>query len=71
MFPDNSGHYIENTGTKDLMWVEVFKDYRIMDVSLSQWLDLTPSDVVTDILKVSPEFVTTLQKFKGEKKFLV
>lgn len=50
--------------------MEVFKDYKIQDVSLSQWLALTPRDVVMDILKLSPEWVDSLQNFT-EKKFLV
>ena len=71
VFPDNSAHYIENRGDVDLVWVEVFKDNMIKDVSLSQWLAFTPPDLVADILKVSPEFVEHVAKNFKEKQFLV
>ncbi|KAF8439577.1 putative oxalate decarboxylase oxdC [Terfezia claveryi] len=71
VFPDNAAHYIENTGDVDLIWVEVFKDSMIKDVSLSQWLAHTPPDLVADILNVSPEFVDYVGKHFQEKKFLV
>lgn len=71
VFPDNTAHYIENTGDVDLVWVEVFKDSMIKDVSLSQWLAFTPPDLVADILNVSPEFVKYVGENFQEKKFLV
>ena len=43
VFPDNSGHYIENTSdTEKLIWIELYKSDRVADVSLTQWLALTP-----------------------------
>lgn len=45
-FPDNSGHYIENTGDETLEWVEIYKSDRVVDISLSQWLALTPPNIV-------------------------
>jgi len=39
VFPDNSGHYIENTSeTYELDWIEIHKSDRVADISLSQWL---------------------------------
>ncbi|KAF8465540.1 oxalate decarboxylase [Kalaharituber pfeilii] len=70
VFPDNSGHYIENSGKGELVFIEMFKSDRVADVSLSQWLALTPPDVVAQLLNVSREFVDSLSKFK-EKQIIV
>lgn len=46
-FPDNSGHYIENTSEDEtLEWVEIYKSDRVADISLAQWLALTPPNIV-------------------------
>ncbi|KAF4784951.1 oxalate decarboxylase [Colletotrichum scovillei] len=68
-FPDNSGHYIENTSdTEDLVWIELYKSDRVVDISLTQWLALTPPEVVAQTLKVPLEFVKSL---KQEKQILI
>ncbi|KAF1990923.1 thermophilic glucose-6-phosphate isomerase [Aulographum hederae CBS 113979] len=65
VFPDNSGHYIENVSeTEELVWIEIYKSDRVADISLSQWLALTPADVVAATLKVPVEFVRGLNKEK-------
>ncbi|KAF2666277.1 oxalate decarboxylase [Microthyrium microscopicum] len=64
-FPDNSGHYIENTSaTEDLVWIEMYKSDRVADISLTQWLALTPADIVAQTLKVPQSFVEQLKKQK-------
>ncbi|KID92689.1 Bicupin, oxalate decarboxylase/oxidase [Metarhizium guizhouense ARSEF 977] len=69
VFPDNSGHYIENTSkTEDLIWIEIYKSDRVADIPLTQWLALTPPDVVSQALKVPIEFV---EKLKKEKQVFV
>ncbi|TDZ25925.1 putative oxalate decarboxylase [Colletotrichum orbiculare MAFF 240422] len=68
-FPDNSGHYIENTSeTEDLVWIELYKSDRVVDVPLTQWLALTPPEIVAQTLKVPVEFVEQLKK---ERQILV
>ncbi|CAJ0545003.1 Ff.00g084990.m01.CDS01 [Fusarium sp. VM40] len=68
-FPDNSGHYIENTSKdEDLVWIEVYKSDRVADISLTQWLALTPPEIVAQTLNVSISFVETLKK---EKQVLI
>ncbi|KAK3053557.1 hypothetical protein LTR09_005301 [Extremus antarcticus] len=65
VFPDNSGHYIVNTSpTETLEWVEIYKSDKVQDISLSQWLALTPSGVVQSVMNVSAEFVAGLKKEK-------
>ncbi|OAA60368.1 Bicupin, oxalate decarboxylase/oxidase [Niveomyces insectorum RCEF 264] len=68
-FPDNSGHYIENTSeTEDLVWIELYKSSKVQDISLAQWLALTPDHLVADTLKVPLSFVASIKK---EKQVLV
>jgi len=40
------GHYVENTGETDLMYMEVFRAERFEEVSLSDWLAHSPVDLV-------------------------
>ncbi|SMR53199.1 unnamed protein product [Zymoseptoria tritici ST99CH_1E4] len=69
VFPSNSGHYVENTSpTEELIWIELYKADRVADISLTQWLALTPKEVVAQALNVSTEFVETL---KQEKQVIV
>ncbi|KJX94248.1 oxalate decarboxylase like protein [Zymoseptoria brevis] len=65
VFPSNSGHYVENTSpTEELIWIELYKAERVADISLTQWLALTPKEVVAQALNVSTEIVETLKKEK-------
>lgn len=41
MFRSKS-HYVENTGQAPLKFIELFRSNRFEDVSLNQWLALTP-----------------------------
>ncbi|KAL8712992.1 MAG: hypothetical protein Q9220_002852 [cf. Caloplaca sp. 1 TL-2023] len=69
VFPDNSGHYIENTSeTEQLIWIELYKSDRVADVSLTQWLALTPPDIVASTLKIPRSVV---DKLKKEKQSLI
>jgi oxalate decarboxylase len=58
------GHYIQNTGTKTLWFLEIFKSDRFADVSLNQWMALTPRDLVRDNLNAGPELLNALRKEK-------
>ncbi|MGG2055025.1 oxalate decarboxylase family bicupin [Lysinibacillus pakistanensis] len=62
--PFANGHYIENTGTETLWFLEMFKSNRFQDVSLNQWMALTPSELVQSNLQVGPEFLKVLRKEK-------
>jgi oxalate decarboxylase len=39
-------HYIENTGTTDLKFLEMFKSSFYQDLALSEWLSHTPPELV-------------------------
>lgn len=58
------GHYIQNTGTESLWFLEMFRSDRFEDVSLNQWMALTPRDLVRDNLRVGTEVTDALRKEK-------
>lgn len=58
------GHYIQNTGTESLWFLEMFKSDRFEDVSLNQWMALTPRELVQDNLRVGPDVTDALRKEK-------
>lgn len=62
--PFAMGHYIENTGPTTLRFLEMFKSDRFADVSLTQWLALTPPELVKAHLNVGDDFIAHLQKEK-------
>jgi oxalate decarboxylase len=50
--PRNMGHYIENTGTTKLQFLELWRAPKFADVSLRQWLAFTPFDLVHANLRI-------------------
>ena len=65
VFPDNAGHYVENTSTNEtLVWIELYKSDKVIDISLTQWLALTPSHIVASTLNISESVVQNLKKEK-------
>ena len=58
------GHYIQNTGDQSLWFLEMFKSSRFADVSLNQWMALTPHQLVQETLHASPELMRSLRKEK-------
>ena len=62
--PFAMGHYIENTGNTTLRFLEVFKSDYYADVSLDQWLALTPPELVSAHLQADPTLIRSLRKDK-------
>jgi oxalate decarboxylase len=62
--PFAMGHYIENTGTTPVRFLEVFKSNYYADVSLNQWLALTPPELVQAHLKIDPQTLAAFHKDK-------
>jgi oxalate decarboxylase len=62
--PFATGHYIENTGSTTLRFLEVFKSSYYADVSLNQWLALTPPELVQAHLKLDPQALAAFHKQK-------
>jgi oxalate decarboxylase len=56
--PRNMGHYIENTGTTTLRFLELWKTDKFADVSLRQMLAFTPMDLVQANLKLDRSVLT-------------
>ncbi len=50
--PTMAGHCIENTGTEDLVFLEMFKAHRYMDVSLNEWIARMPDKMAQAHLKL-------------------
>ncbi|AUQ27011.1 oxalate decarboxylase family bicupin [Dickeya zeae] len=62
--PFAMGHYVENTGTTPLRFLELFKSDHYADISLNQWLALTPPALVEQHLHLNNAFMQSLQKSK-------
>src|ERR1700716_3333298 len=63
--PFAMGHYIENTGKTQLRFLEMFKSNYYADVSLDQWMALTPPELVNAHLKLDPQVMNALRKEKA------
>jgi oxalate decarboxylase len=50
--PRVAGHYIENTGDTDLVFLEMFKADRYVDISMNNWLRRLPPELVTSHLNI-------------------
>ena len=57
-------HYIENTGTTDLKFLEMFKSSFYQDLALSEWLTHTPPELVAAHLNLDKATLNALPKDK-------
>lgn len=62
--PVVTAHYLENTGTEDLIYIEVLQAPIYNDISVAQWLGLTPKQVVKEHLGFSEDTLNRLPKIK-------
>jgi oxalate decarboxylase len=62
--PFAMGHYVENTGKTPLRFLEMFKSPRFQDVSLNQWMALTPPELVQAHLNLNKAMMAALRKQK-------
>jgi oxalate decarboxylase len=62
--PFAMGHYIENTGSTPLRFLEMFKSSYYADLSLDTWMALTPPELVQAHLRVDQQVMTALRKEK-------
>jgi oxalate decarboxylase len=56
------GHYVENTGQTDLVFMEIFKTDRYEEVSLADWLSHTPPAMVAATLNLDPAVIAQFPK---------
>lgn len=66
--PASASHYIENTGTEDVVFLEVLQAPRFTDISVAQWLRLTPKQIIKDTLHVPDAF---LDRLSPNKQYIV
>lgn len=62
--PMTFSHYIENTGSEEVILLEMLKAPRFTDISVAQWLGLTPRQVVKDTLHLPDQVLDNLPKYK-------
>jgi oxalate decarboxylase len=62
--PFAMGHYVENTGDAPLCFLELFRSDRFADVSLRQWMALTPPELVRAHLNLDPRTMAALSADK-------
>jgi oxalate decarboxylase len=62
--PFAMGHYVENTGDEPLRFLEMFRSDRFADISLTQWLALTPSELVKAHLNLDDDSMAALPEDK-------
>ena len=55
-------HYVENTGTTTLRFLELFRSDHFEDISLAQWLSLTPHELVRAHLHVDESVLAKIPK---------
>ena len=60
--PQTFGHYIENTGDTDLIFIEMFKANRFHDLSLSTWVTHAPAQLVMDHLRISADTLQAIPR---------
>lgn len=66
--PTMAGHSIENTGTEDVVFLEMFKSASYQDVSLNQWIARMPDRMAEAHLKLA---ASTIRVAPQSKKFVI
>jgi oxalate decarboxylase len=62
--PFAMGHYVENVGDEPLRFLELFRSDHFADISLQQWMALTPPALVRAHLNLHPDIVAGLSREK-------
>jgi oxalate decarboxylase len=62
--PMSMSHFIENTGDEPLRFLELFRAERFEDVSLAQWMALTPHELVAQHLNMDVAVLNGLRTIK-------
>jgi oxalate decarboxylase len=58
----NLGHYVENTGSDVMQFLEVFRTHRYEEVSLAEWFGHVPPELLAQHLNLSCDDVQKLPK---------
>lgn len=62
--PKSMPHFVENVGSEPLRFLELFNAPRFVDVSLTQWMALTPHELVAAHLNINRDLLDSLPKDK-------
>jgi oxalate decarboxylase len=62
--PFAMGHYVENTGNTPVRFLEMFRSSYFADLSLNQWMALTPPQLVQAHFPLDQTVMESLQKKK-------
>lgn len=62
--PFAMGHYVQNLGNTPVRFLEMFRSSHFADVSLNQWMALTPPELVKAHLNVDDKTIRALSKDK-------
>lgn len=60
------GHYIENTGSDTLVFLEIFKADRYRNVSLEDWMVHTPPAMVAQTLNIDPALLKDFPQMRPD-----
>jgi len=60
--PVGAFHYVQNIGKEKLVFLEFFKSDHFSDISLAQWLAMTPNEVVKSCLNLPDDFISSINK---------
>jgi oxalate decarboxylase len=58
--PAVAGHYVENSGNSDLVFLEMFKANEYMNFSLNNWLRRLPPEAVTSHLNLDADTISII-----------
>jgi oxalate decarboxylase len=64
--PSMAGHSIENTGTEDVVFLEMFKTARYQDISLNQWIARMPDKMAEAHLKLAASVIRSAPQTKHD-----
>jgi oxalate decarboxylase len=63
-----AGHYIENTGNTDLVFLETFETDQYVDISMNNWIRRLPPELVTSHLNIDE---ATIKKIPVENQAVI
>lgn len=63
--PKSLGHYIQNSGCVDVVFLEVFPTPYYEDISLAEWLAHTPSVLVNSHIETGVNFIKSINKMEA------
>ncbi len=66
--PLMAGHYVENVGDSDLVFLEMFRAHEFVDFSLNNWIRRLPPEVATAHLNLD---TAAIRKIPADKEVII